>query len=59
MQELVSKLEIGSKSVLATTSLTIAEFTGKEHRHVLRDIRSLISKYGEGGDRSAQVWAVQ
>ena len=48
MQELVSKLEIGSKSVLATTSLTIAEFTGKEHRHVLRDIRSLISKYGEG-----------
>lgn len=43
----ISKMTIGNKECFATTSLAVAEFTGKEHKHVLRDIRSLVSKYGE------------
>ena len=43
----ISKMTIGNKECFATTSLAVAEFTGKRHDNVLRDIRSLISKYGE------------
>ena len=39
---LVSLQVISSNSVPATTSLEIAKFTGKEHKHVLRDIETLI-----------------
>ena len=42
MQGLVQKSEIGSKIVLATTSLKIAEVFGKKHFIVLRDIEKLI-----------------
>lgn len=44
--ELVKFENIGGSSVAATTSLIIAEFTGKEHKHVLRDIETIV-KYGE------------
>ena len=44
----ISKMTIGNKECFATTSLAVAEFTGKRHDNVLRDIRNLISKYGEG-----------
>jgi Rha family phage regulatory protein len=47
----ISKMMIGNNECFATTSLAVAEFTGKEHRSVLRDIRNLISKYGEGDFR--------
>jgi Rha family phage regulatory protein len=40
---LVSCQVISSKNVPATTSLKIAEFTGKNHKEVLRDIETLIS----------------
>ena len=38
--------DINGKSVIATTSLTVAEFTEKEHRKVVRDIE-LILKSGK------------
>jgi len=41
---LVSCQVISSKNVPATTSLKIAEFTGKEHFIVLRDVENLISE---------------
>jgi phage regulator Rha-like protein len=44
--ELVKFENLGGSSVAATTSLRIAEFTSKEHKHVLRDIETLI-KSGE------------
>jgi Rha family phage regulatory protein len=40
--ELVKFENIGSSLIAATTSLRIAEFTGKEHKNVIRDIESLI-----------------
>lgn len=45
----IAKVEIrdlGGNQVPATTSLSVAEFTGKEHKNVLRDIEELI-KSGE------------
>lgn len=54
VQELVSRLEIGSKSVLATTSLTIAEFTGLLHKNVLQSIENLI-KTGKLGELNFQL----
>ena len=51
MQGLVQKSEIGSKNVLATTSLKIAEVFGKKHKHVLDSIRGLISA-GEFGEHN-------
>ena len=44
MQELVSKLEIGNKSVLATTSLKTAEVFGKRHGNVIRDIENIAKR---------------
>jgi len=41
---LVSLQAISSNKVPATTSLKIAEFTGKEHKHVIRDLEILISE---------------
>ena len=41
---LVQRSEIGSKIVLATTSLKIAEVFGKLHKHVIRDIEAHISQ---------------
>lgn len=40
---LVKLEDVGSTKVAATTSLKIAEFTGKEHKHVLRDIETLVN----------------
>jgi len=37
------------------SSLEIAEICGKEHRHVLRDIRKMLEDIGS--DSSAQIWA--
>jgi len=34
--------DINGKKVIATTSLTVADFTGKDHRKVVRDIDKLI-----------------
>jgi Rha family phage regulatory protein len=47
--ELVKFENLGGSSVIATTSLKVAELTGKEHKHVLRDIETLI-KSGELGE---------
>ena len=33
-------------STMTMTSLEIAELTGKEHKHVLRDIREMIDTIG-------------
>lgn len=46
--ELVKFENLGGSSVAATTSLRIAEFTGKEHYNVIRDIETLV-KSGELG----------
>lgn len=46
--ELVKFESLGGSSVIATTSLRIAEFTGKEHYNVIRDIETLV-KSGELG----------
>lgn len=54
MQGLVQRSEIGSKAVLATTSLKIAEFTGKRHDNVVRDIKMLI-KTGKFSEQSFQL----
>ena len=51
MQGLVERSEIGSKSVLATTSLKIAEVFGKRHGNVIRDIENLIEA-GEFSERN-------
>ena len=51
MQGLVQRSEIGSKIVLATTSLKIAEVFGKLHKNVIRDIESLI-KTGKFSEQS-------
>ena len=32
------------------TSLEVAELTGKEHKHIMRDIRNIVSQLGEGGE---------
>ena len=58
MQGLVERSEIGSKSVLATTSLKIAEVTGKDHFHVIRDIENLIDT-GEFSELSFEVSTYQ
>jgi Rha family phage regulatory protein len=42
MTGLVQRSEIGSKIVLSTTSLKIAEVFGKRHNNVIRDIENLI-----------------
>lgn len=36
--------ELNGKQIPAVTSLQVAEAFGKEHRHVLRDIRETIDK---------------
>ena len=61
MTGLVQRSEIGSKIVLSTTSLKIAEVFGKKHKHVLDSIRGLIST-GEFGEHnqsstgSSEIW---
>jgi phage regulator Rha-like protein len=42
---LVKIEEVGSNKVAATTSLKIAEFTGKEHKNVLADIENLTAEF--------------
>jgi Rha family phage regulatory protein len=44
MQGLVQRSEIGSKTVLATTSLKIAEVFGKRHNNVIRDIENIAKR---------------
>ena len=39
--------ELNGKQIPAVTSLQVAEAFGKEHRHVLRDIRETIDKCSE------------
>ena len=36
--------DIKGNSVPATTTLEVAEFTGKEHKHIIRDLETLISE---------------
>ena len=43
-----SPLVILADGEATTTSLAVAEFFGKQHRHVLRDIRNLIDQMGPG-----------
>lgn len=47
MNELVFK---GQNNKVVTTSLKIAEVFGKEHQHILRDIRELIDGVSKIGD---------
>jgi len=42
---LVKLEDVGSTKVAATTSLKIAEFTGKDHKHVLVDIENLVAEF--------------
>jgi phage antirepressor YoqD-like protein len=42
---------------VSMTSREIAELTGKEHRHILRDARALLSELGLSEDGYAQTWA--
>ena len=42
-QELVQVQKLHAENVLATTSLKIAEFTGKRHDNVLREIEKLVN----------------
>lgn len=43
----ISIRKINEKKIPAVTSLQVAEAFGKEHRHVLRDIRSVMEKCSE------------
>lgn len=50
MKNYIPEIHIKEKhGVLFTTSLDVAEKFGKQHAHVLRDIRSIISTQGEFG----------
>lgn len=44
MTGLVQRSEIGSKNVLATTSLKVAEVFGKRHGNVIRDIENIAKR---------------
>lgn len=51
---LVEMMKLGKEEVPACTSLDVAETFGKDHRHVMRDIRELgcsdefhVSNYGQ------------
>ena len=35
-------MDINGNNIPATTTLAVAEFTGKEHRNVIRDLESLV-----------------
>lgn len=50
---------INLDQLVSMTSVEIAELTGKEHKHVLRDIRNMVeelngSKFGRVGEKSNQ-----
>ena len=48
IQIAIKNVSIGGKDVPAVTSLQIAENFGKEHKHVLRDIRDIIENDEDG-----------
>ncbi len=58
---LVTAIKFGKEERAACTSLDVAETFGKEHKHVLRDIRELgcskefrLSNFGESSYTNAQ-----
>lgn len=48
----VESLEINGKQVPAVTSLQVAKAFGKEHFHVMRDIKEIIPKCSESFNES-------